>query len=211
MSARTASCPNCGAAVTFRWSAAVQTTCAYCRSVLVRHDLDWEKVGTVADLPLTPSPIQLGTAGQWEGRSFHVVGRIVYGWERGGWNEWHAVTNDGRSLWLADAQGEYVVSTLATPDEPLPPAHALRVGQRFAWDGHRYEVVRLTPARYLGVEGELPFEYWDKEEVLFADLGSADARVATIDYSEPVPLLFLGRHAEFDALRLTGLRRFEGW
>lgn len=206
-----ASCPNCGAPLEFRWAGAVQTTCAYCRSVLVRHDLDLEKVGTVAELPLTPSPIQLGTEGRWESLAFVVVGRIVYEWERGGWNEWHCVASDGASLWLSDAQAEYAVSALATPSAPLPAADALRVGQTFTWDGHRYTVQRLTPARYRGVEGELPFETWDRDEALFADLGSSDERFATIDYSDGDPLLFLGRHAEFDALRLANLRYFEGW
>ena len=45
MSARTATCPNCGAAARFRWSGAVQTVCDYCRSILVRRDLDLERVG----------------------------------------------------------------------------------------------------------------------------------------------------------------------
>jgi len=61
------------------------------------------------------------------------------------------------------------------------------------------------------VEGELPFEYWDKDTVLFADLRSVDGRFATIDYSETQPLLFLGESVEFDSLQLKNLRRFEGW
>jgi hypothetical protein len=61
------------------------------------------------------------------------------------------------------------------------------------------------------VEGELPFEYWDKSDVWFADLRTADGRFATIDYSDAEPLLFLGQPVEFDDLRLKGLREFEGW
>ena len=211
MTSRTSECPNCGAPITFRWSSAVQTTCPYCRSVLVRHDLALERVGEVSDLPILPSPIQLGTDGRWENDAFTVVGRIVYEYERGGWSEWHCITHRGRSLWLADAQAEYAVSTLVERHPPLPAADALRVGQAIELDGHRYQVQRLTEASYKGVEGELPFEYWDKTTVPFADLGSADERFGTIDYSEPQPLLFLGRHVEFDALKLTNLRRFEGW
>ena len=204
-------CPNCGAPIQFRWSSAVQTTCPYCRSILVRHDVDLERVGEVADLPQTPSPIQLGTEGRWDGDAFQVVGRIVYEYERGGWNEWHCVTHRGESIWLADAQLEYALSVLVPAHPRLPDERTLHVGQSVELEGRRYRVQRITSARYRGVEGELPFEYWDKTTVTFADLASTDGHFGTIDYSEPTPLLFLGRHVEFEELKLTGLREFDGW
>ena len=74
-----------------------------------------------------------------------------------------------------------------------------------------YEVTTITRARYRGVEGELPFEYWDKTEMFFVDLETSDGRFATIDYSESEPLLFLGETVEFEDLQLKNLRRFEGW
>jgi hypothetical protein len=206
-----ADCPNCGAPVEFRWAAAVQTTCAYCHSVLVRHDVRLERVGEVAELPLTGSPIQLGSEGRFGTRSFVAVGRIVYEYARGGWNEWHLAFSDSTSGWLSDAQLQYAVSFLATASHALPAATELRRGASYRLDETRFEVATLTRARYRGVEGELPFEYWDKNEVLFADLASSDGRFATIDYSETSPLLFLGEYVEFDALGLTNLRRFDGW
>jgi hypothetical protein len=211
MSQRIASCPNCGAPVQFRWSSAVQTTCEYCRSILVRHDVDLQRVGEVADLPPDASPIQIGTEGSYGGRSFEVVGRILYEYQAGGWNEWHLVFNSGDSGWLSDAQAEYAVTRLASIPNQLPSAEALNVGQEFRWNNHSYRVTSLTRANYAGVQGELPFEYWDKDEVLFADLRSADRRFATIDYSEKTPLLFLGEAVEFDELHLKNLRQFEGW
>ena len=63
MSQPTATCPNCGAQIRFRWSSAIQTTCEYCKSILVRHDVNLTKVGQVADLPPDISPIQIGTEG----------------------------------------------------------------------------------------------------------------------------------------------------
>src|SRR5690606_40284236 len=113
-------CPNCSAPVEFRWSSAVQTTCSHCRSVVVRRDVDLEAVGQVADLPLTPSPIQIGTRGRFEGQAFTVTGRIVYEYEHGTWNEWHLWFMDGSSGWLSDAQAEYAVSRQVQPASPLP-------------------------------------------------------------------------------------------
>ena len=63
MSSPVANCPNCGAPVVFRWSSAVQTTCEFCHSILVRTDVDLQKVGEVGDLPPDASPIQIGSEG----------------------------------------------------------------------------------------------------------------------------------------------------
>ena len=204
-----ANCPNCGALVHFRWSGAVQTTCEYCRSILVRRDVNLEKVGEVGDLPREASPIQIGTEGTYRNKAFQVVGRILYEYEEGGWNEWHIVFNDGVSGWLSDAQLEYAISFQSAPPEPLPPAGEIARARRFLWNGAWYEITSITRAHYRGVAGELPFEYWDKKDVLFADLRTADARFGTIDYSEPAPLLFLGEAVEFDDLKLRNLRPLE--
>jgi hypothetical protein len=211
MSSPTANCPNCGAPIRFLWSSAVQTTCEFCRSILVRTDIEFKKVGEVADLPPDASPIQIGTEGVFENKTFVVVGRIIYEYEQGSWNEWHIAWNDGSSGWLADAQLEYDLSWLAPPPSPLPPSNQISRGQTLQWNGKIWEVTSLTKARYKGVEGELPFQYWDKADMLFADLRTTTSEFGTIDYSENPPLLFLGRAVAFDDLHLKNLRRFEGW
>ena len=211
MSEPSGSCPTCGAPVKFRFSSSVQTTCEYCRSIIVRTDLDMQKVGTVADLPANSSPIQIGVEGVFGSRAFSVAGRIVYEYEQGNWNEWHIVFNDGASGWLSDAQLEYDISAQVDGISGLPGPDALNVGQVFTFKGGQYEVTSITQARYRGVEGELPFQYWDKTSVPFADLRTEDARFATLDHSEQPPLLFLGQVVEFDALKLKNLRSFEGW
>ena len=209
MSSPAANCPSCGAPVKFLWSSAVQTTCEFCHSILVRTDVDLKKVGVVADLPPDASPIQIGSEGTYQNKSFVVVGRIIYEYEQGGWNEWHIVFNDGSSGWLADAQLEYDLSWLSAPPQTLPP-NAYK-GQAFQWQDKNYQVTSVTNAHYKGVQGELPFQYWDKSDLLFADLRTSTGDFATIDYSENPPLLFLGRAVEFDDLHLKNLRDFEGW
>jgi hypothetical protein len=201
-----AACPNCSAPVEFRWSSAVQTVCPHCRSVVVRHDVDLKAVGVVADLPLSGSPIQIGTRGRFEGDAFTVTGRIVYEYEHGTWNEWHIAFADDSSGWLSDAQAEYAVSRIVKNPGGLPSAPALEVGQTYGFSGVSFTLTAKTAARYRGVEGELPFEYWDKSQMLFADLRSADGHFATIDYSEDPPLLFVGVYVTFDQLALKDLR-----
>ena len=210
MSQPAANCPNCGAAVQFRWSSSVQTVCQYCQSILVRTNLDLQRVGTVADLPRDGSPIQIGTEGRYRRLSFVTIGRIVYEYDQGTWNEWHLVMSDGTNGWLSDAQFEYAV-TFAAPGRELPAAGSVQVNQRCTWGDVTYTVTTITDARYRGIEGELPFQTWDKDKARFADLRSAAAACATIDYSDTDPVLYLGGIVDGDALHLTNVRSFEGW
>jgi hypothetical protein len=107
--------------------------------------------------------------------------------------------------------GSRAVSFLAAPPEPLPPPDQVRVGSQIRISGAPFYVTHLTPVRYIGFEGELPFVTTDRSGFLTADLRTHDARFATIDYSETPPLLFAGRFVSFDELRLSNLREFEGW
>lgn len=211
MSGPAARCPNCSAPIRFRWSAAVQTVCEHCRSVVVRHDLDLLARGEASEPPPDSSPIQLGTEGVLDGRAFTVVGRIAYDYEDGGWNEWHLGFADGRSGWLSDAQLEYAASSLVPADGPLPPADDVHVGRRLAWKDRELQITALTKARYRGVDGDLPFEYWGREWVLFADLRGYNGEFATIDYSGQAPQLYVGRFVAFDELSLRNLRAFDRW
>ena len=207
----TTSCPNCGAQIRFRWAQAAQTTCDFCKSVLVRQGLNLERVGKQAEFPQTGSPIQLGVEGKWREKNFTVVGRVTYAWQAGRWNEWHCLLSDGKSAWLSDAQLEYAMTTPFESKEHVPNPHALQVGQSFNWDGVHYQVATITPAVYVGTEGELPFTTSDRVEYWFADLQNSEGALATIDGSEDPPLLYVGEYVDFDALSLKGLKEFEGW
>jgi len=202
-------CPQCGAPVEFKFAQAVQTTCPYCQSILVRGDVDVRKVGTVADALVDSSPIQIATEGVFDKQPFVVMGRIVYEYELGRWNEWHIVFNDGRSGWLADAQLEYAVSFQMA--DRMPERQQYIPGAEVSVGGVKYTVTTVTKAGYVGVEGELPFEYWDKRICQFVDLRTPEAQFATIDLSEAPALVFAGRQVDYDELRLTNVKQFEGW
>ena len=211
MSKVTVNCPNCGAPVTYSFQSSVQAVCEYCNSICVRTDVDIKKVGEVGDLPNDASPIQVGTEGIWKNSAFVVTGRIIYEYENGGWNEWHLSFNDGSSAWLSDAQLDYAISWQTKVDNAIPPSDQIKPGQSFHWSNTQFVLSTITRANYKGVEGELPFQTWDKEECVFADLRSVQGRFATIDYSEDPALVFIGDAVDFATLKLKNLRQFEGW
>jgi hypothetical protein len=202
-----ANCPNCGAPVKFTFKQAVQSVCPFCHSVLVRQGVDVQLVGKVADSLDDASPIQIATEGQHAGQAFVVVGRIVYEYWGGRWNEWYLTFSNGTYGWLSDAQLEYAVSF---PLQVPVPQQVAR-GEKMRLGEETFTVTSYTRARYVGVEGEMPFTTWDKSESTFADLRSANRRFATIDYSETPPLIFAGISVDYDDLKLRNVKIFEGW
>ena len=205
-------CPQCGAKIEFRWSGAVQAVCEFCGSILVRTDLDLKKVGVVSDVVLEDSsPVQINTEGIFDKKAFVVVGRIIYEYDQGGWNEWHLMFNDGTSGWLSDAQLEWAVtSQFDSKGAPRNP-RGLKPGKMLKFGSKDFEITTIPEAHYKGVEGQLPFQYWGKDKVTFVDLRTLTRSFATLDYSDPEPLLYIGRFVDFEELRLTNLRQFEGW
>ena len=205
-----ANCPACGAKVFFRGTASVVAVCEYCRSTLVRHDVNLEDVGKMADLKADGSPLQLGSSGAYGGVHFAVAGRIQYRFEQGLWNEWYLVFDDMRGGWLGEARGNYAMSFPINVAEAFPPFAELRAGRALTIGGRSFEVVDAQRARTIAGEGELPFRVGAGYEAPVADLQGRGRSFATLDYSEDPPLVFLGEYVEFDVLALSGLRALDG-
>jgi uncharacterized protein DUF4178 len=207
---RTVNCPSCGAKVRFRSAASILAVCEYCKATLVRHDLNLENIGKMAELKTDGSPLQLQAGGEYRQVHFAVVGRIQLRYKQGLWNEWYLLFDDMRGGWLGEAQGTYAISFLTKP-QPVPSFEDLKTGQRLVLKDQLFEVRDLESALCIGGEGELPFRVGPGYETSVVDLLGEDNQFATIDYSETPPLIFVGEYVEFDALRLSGLREFDGW
>jgi len=208
---KSTACPSCGAPVQFQSAASILAVCEYCKSTLVRHDLNLEDIGKMAQLQTDGSPLQLRAEGKYRGVHFAIVGRIQLRFEQGLWNEWHLLFDDMRNGWLGEAQGTYAVSFVNAIREPVPGFASLQAGQGYKLDGRWFEVRDIQNALCIGGEGELPFRVGSGYEAPVADLQGDGSSFATLDYSEDPPLVFLGEYVEFDALHLSGLREIDGW
>lgn len=195
----------------FQSASSVMGVCEYCSSMLVRHDLDLENIGKMAQLQADGSPLQLRAEGKYQGSSFTVVGRIQLRFAKGLWNEWHLLFDDQRSGWLGEAGGTYAVSFLTGVGEKIPKFDELRPGIPVTLKKAPYEVTNVENAFCIGGEGELPFQIGPGYEAPVADLTGPDEQFATLDYSEEPPLVYMGEYVEFEDLHLSGLREFDGW
>ena len=204
-------CPSCGAPVVFQSAASILAVCEYCKSTLVRHDVNLENVGKMAELQADGSPLRLRTEGRYQRVPFTVVGRIQLRYQQGLWNEWHLFFADQRSGWLGESMGTYAVSFLTEVQEKIPRFEELHPGQQVVLKGQSYEVTSREEAFCVGGEGELPFQIGPGYTAPTADLTGSGNGFATLDYSEEKPLVFMGEYVEFEELHLSGLRELNGW
>ncbi|MCE1203269.1 MAG: DUF4178 domain-containing protein [Holophagaceae bacterium] len=200
-----ASCPSCGAALSFRPGTMV-AVCTYCKALAARKDRDPELIGKVADLVDTGSPLGLGASGTHAGRSFTLAGRVQLKHPLGGvWNEWYLALDDGRWGWLAEAQGRFYLTFTQNPHGALPAVGSLQAGglADLGPDG-LWTVGEVSEATFHSAEGEIPWAVEPGATYRFADLSGRNGAFATLDYSEEPPLFFLGRETPLADLGIKG-------
>lgn len=204
-----AACPNCGAPVEFRSAASASAVCSFCRSTLVRDGEALRRIGASAELFDDHSPLQLGAAGRHQGAAFTLVGRLQYGYADGTWNEWHALFDSGKSGWLSEDNGAYVVAFDLALQGDAPRADELIAGERRLVHGTAWNVASVVHARLIAAQGELPRPpRTDGAEFVVADLRNERGEVGTLDYGETSGTVqwSIGRAVRLAELAMSGLR-----
>jgi hypothetical protein len=217
------SCPSCGAEITFQSSITVSCVCPYCRSLVVRHDVNVEAMGKMAELPDDISPFQLGTTGRYNRIGFSLIGRMKIGWSDGMWNEWFTFTDTGEKGWLAEAQGFLAISMEKSADlvkfSTVPGGRAFSLdtppmlGSTLYIDGKKFGVEDVKLAQCIGSEGELPFPAPRGRKTKTVDMLGDKGEFAGLEYTDgdDKPRLYIGQYVEFDDLQFSHLRDLPGW
>ena len=203
-----AACPNCGAPVDFLSAASPMAVCSFCRSTLARDGAALRRIGQSAELFDDHSPLQLGAAGRWQGLAFTLIGRLQLRYEGGSWNEWHALFDSGKSGWLSEDNGRYVVAFDEPAPTDVPPLAQLQPGAGIGLSGRLWQVASVTSAQVAAAQGELPAVPRLDQPYTVVDLRNAHDDVGTLDYADPkLPHWVVGRGAALQDLALTGLRQ----
>lgn len=210
-------CPTCGAGVPARGDGLPYATCAYCRTLLMRHGLTLEAVGTVAELPGDVSPIQIGTRFKAETRALTAVGRVRWGWSGGSWNEWLLIATDGSRHWLGEAMGMYML-TAEYPDAlDIPAIRNFAEGNPMAVDatvkagGQWFHVADIKEASCLGSEGDLPFPTLPGWTMTSVDFRNDAGAALSVQRGRDGTSAWLGLWSNLAGLAPIGLRVLEGW
>jgi endogenous inhibitor of DNA gyrase (YacG/DUF329 family) len=210
-----APCPGCGAPVDFRSAQSTHAICGYCRSMVVRDGEVLKRIGKMAELFDDHSPLQLQTAGVWNGKPFTLIGRLQYKYGEGTWTEWHALLQDGTSAYLSEDNGAYVMG-LPLPQQAVAPAEVFRIGASTAINGQPFTVASNQPVALMSAQGELPHLPALGQSFAMVELRSqsadsgAAAEVISIDYGQTPPVISKGRAVLLEDLKLSGLREASG-
>jgi hypothetical protein len=203
------SCPGCGAEVTFRSSASVMAVCEYCHTTILKDADSVRNLGKMAEVIEDYSPLQIGTAGNWQGQSFTVIGRIQLRYEAGFWNEWYVLMDGGQGAWLSDASGQYTFTVESAPPVRAPDFAQIRPGMALSPGGEfkeAYTASDVRSARCTGGQGELPFKVGAGWEARVADFRSGRLFL-TLDYSDgPQPKAYAGKAVTLAELKCQLLR-----
>lgn len=207
-------CASCGAPVQFRSKASVFAVCSYCKSTLVRQDMNLELVGKMADLKYDVTPFQIGTSGKFNGKAFEVIGRLQIAYSEGYWNEWYCIFNDGDTGWLAEAQG-FLAMCFTKQGWNIPDKSILAPGKQVDLDPKKefdlFQVEEGRPVRCTYSEGELPMNAARGRESFSVDLATVFGEMATIEFASDETRLFVGKYQDFDEFEFKNLRRIDGW
>ena len=197
-----ANCPACAGPVEFAIGSSAVVVCNYCRSVVARTDRGVEDLGKVSAIIDTGSPLRVGVAGKYAGRGFRVTGRTQLRHQAGGvWDEWYVAFDDTQWGWLAEAQGNFYLTSRTS--KTAPAYAALQLGQPVAEiDG--LVVQEIGTATLASAEGEIPWRPVPGSTYEYADLSGTDGKFATIDYSEEPPLVFKGWKVPLESLGVAG-------
>lgn len=203
---QTVSCPSCGAPVEFRSHASVMAVCEFCRAAVIKDAGDVREVGKMSVALEDYSPIQIGTAGNFGGRGFTVVGRIQLRYDRGMWNEWFLLFDDGMSSWLGEASGQFTMTTPRDVAGPLPSFDDIVPGRIFTIGGEQFTASDKRTGDCIGGHGELPFRVGEGWRIRVADL-RRHASFCTLDYTDgDVPVVYSGAAVTLPELKCQLLR-----
>jgi hypothetical protein len=203
-------CPACGGAVPFATETTLSAVCSYCRSLVVRDDVDVKALGKVAALQDDVTLLAIGVTGKYAGKDFRIVGRLRWGYDDGFWNEWAlhfpgggAPGRDPTTGWLAEAQG--LLAVLGEVEAPETNYASATVGERRGIAGTLLRVDDVKRADLVGAEGELPLRIAPGARKLSVDLVGPGGRYGCLEHEGSEHSAYLGAYVEPDDLRLEGL------
>lgn len=200
------SCPSCGASIQFKSTSSVLAVCEFCRTTVLKDAGSVVNLGKMSEVLEDYSPLQIGTSGQFERRSFTLIGRLQLQYSDGYWNEWYVLFDDGGTGWLSDASGQYVMTFQTQVAEQLPAFERLLPGTGIIVAGHSFTASDVRTAKCTAGQGELPFKVGAGYPIRVADCRGADAFI-TLDYSDgEFPRLYQGRAVELPELKPQLLR-----
>ena len=191
-------CPACGAPLRIRNRFVKAVTCEFCQNVSLYNGVRLDPTGRTASLATLASPLYLDATGSIGAQRFRVVGRLVYEYEGGMWQEWFLDLDDDKKAWLVEDEGRFTY-LLKAPNEAAPPFESIRVGDQLELANRTVTVTEVNEATIVSAEGQFGTQILPGEAIGYVD-GSAGEEEVGLEYGERDVELFVGRPIARDSV-----------
>ena len=196
-------CPHCGAPLRIRNRFVKAVTCEFCQSVALFDGVRLDPTGRTASLARLKSPLYLDATGKLQApgvgaREFRVVGRLVYEYDGGVWQEWFLDLGGEARAWLVEDEGRFTLLN-KQPLAEAPPFESIRVGDTVQLGQRSVRVGERGHATIGSAEGQFGTPILPGETVGYVDGTAGDEEVG-LEYGEAEVELFVGLPLERDAV-----------
>jgi hypothetical protein len=191
----------------------MRLVCPACRTVVFRQYPGKSSTALALPVPEDMTPLRIGATGRHAGRTFTVMGRLWYPFERGYQNWWALDFGDGDWGWLVEAYGDYAVvqpSALKTTAQAMvntKPGKTHKFG-----DGVPYRTEARDKNTGIRFEGELPGPGDETEGFAQVELTGDTGDLLLVQVHAGTRIAgYAGRRVAFADLQPDQLRDLHEW
>lgn len=113
--------------------------------------------------------ISKGSIGTLDGLDFTVIGRMVYDWGGGFWEEFYLEFSDTEEYKWLSKEGTTLELLEEVESADVPDPKSLKEGGLFEFQGEKVKVNEVGEARITSVEGSFPWRITSGVKVIYAD------------------------------------------
>lgn len=191
-------CPTCGAPLRIRNRFVKAVTCEFCQNVALYDGVRLDPTGRTASLAKLNSPLYLDATGRIGDQAFRVLGRLVYEYAGGMWQEWFLDIGGEKRAWLIEDEGAFSLLQ-KRPLADAPPFAGIRVGDLLVLSEMEVRVDEVGEATIVSAEGQFGTQLLPGEAIAYIDGASGENEVG-LEYGEREVELFVGRPIDRDLL-----------
>lgn len=175
-------CPNCGDRIDPRIAGFRRVTCASCGTSLLIEDAVVRHAGQAGVMHEAPMLIALGDRVSIWQDSYDILGHARFSYGRGWWDEFQALDQHGKPVWLSVDEGDVAIQRPVRPDAAPrfdgPPA----LGVSFGMGGERYAVTEAERAECLALRGGFQEDLAVGETYDFVNCTSASGAILSGEF-----------------------------
>ncbi len=172
-------CPNCGAALDWRFALSKMRDCIYCGTTVLRDGEQLRQLGESGEMLDASCLLRLGAITQLGARQWRPIGHLRFSYGPGWWDEFWCISDDGKASWISVDEGDIVCEVEIEPPHSAPAR--LTVGVSISFGMETFTAVEDEQAVCVAIRGELPEAISVGETHRYVDFTGSDGSALTFE------------------------------